>query len=98
MFSPDDFANTETVRMLSSIIMMKIDKKPLTNFHKLSIQDKKRFNETMNDYIKNLPDENWKEPFTKEYQTIMNTEILNEKFKPTDYEPLDIDNNIELLE
>ena len=98
MFSPDDFADTETIRMLSTIIMMKIDKKPLTNFHKLSIQDKKRFNETLNDYIKNLPNENWKEPLTKEYQTIMNTEILNENFKPTDYEPLDIDNNIELLE
>ena len=35
MFSLDDFADIENTRMLSAIILTRMDKPPLYNFHKL---------------------------------------------------------------
>ena len=35
MFSPDDFTDANTIQMLNVIIMVKLQKPPLTNFHKM---------------------------------------------------------------
>ena len=97
MFSIDDFADVENTKMLSAIILTKIDKQPLSNFHKLSVKQKKVFNEKLNEYIKTLPDENWKEELTKEYHLVLNEEVFTTDFNAMDYEPMNINPEIQLL-
>ena len=98
MFSPDDFKNADTVQMLNVIIMAKLQKPPLTNFHKMKTKEKTQFNKYLNDYIFDLPKQDWKEHMTAEYNTICNEEIFNESFDTKNYEPLEINTEIEHLE
>tara|TARA_R110000824_G_C14773911_1_gene631237 strand:- start:38 stop:334 length:297 start_codon:yes stop_codon:yes gene_type:complete len=98
MFSPDDFADTETSKMLNVVVMMKIGKPPLTNFHKMIIKDKKIFNTTLNEYIKTFLDETWKETLIQEFNRILTDEIFNEEFKASNYEPIQINPEPVLLE
>ena len=95
MFSIDDFA--ENTQMLSSIILVKMDKPPLSNFHKLPSKEKLKFNILLNEYIKSLPDEGWKEQLTEEYQKILTEEVFTPEFKASDYEPMNINPEIQLL-
>jgi len=98
MFSPDDIASQENTKMLTLVVMTKIGKPPLTNFHKLLIKDKKIFNTTLNEYIKSFPDENWKETLTSDFNNACCDEIFNENFSPKNYEPIQINSEIELLQ
>ena len=98
MFSPDDFANEETTSKLTVIVMMMLGKPPMTNFHKMMEKDKKKFNEMLNAYIKNLPPEGWLEKVNDEYNQICTDEVFNEEFDPRKYEPMDINTEIQLLE
>jgi len=98
MFSTDDFANPEITQKLGVVIMTKIGKPPMTNFHKLLSKDKKYFNITMNEYIKTFVDNKWNEQLTNEFNHICNDDIFNEDFNPKNYEPLQINNEIQLLE
>ena len=97
-FSSDDFTNDEINAKLSVVVMTMIGKPPMTNFHKMLDKDKRKFNGTLNEYIKNLPKEEWKDILTSQYNHICTDEIFNEQFDPKKYEPMDINTEIELLE
>jgi len=98
MFSPDDFTDTETIKMLTVVVMTKIEKHPLTNFHKMLSKDKKTFNTVLNDYIKSFSTENWKEDLIQDYNGVLSDEVFNETFKPINYEPMQINPEPILLE
>ena len=98
MFSTDDFANEEITSKLSVIIMTKLGQPPLSNFHKLMEKEKKKFNKDLNTYIKNLPNEDWLAKLTNEYNEICSEDIFNEKFNSLDFEPMDINTEVKLLE
>ena len=95
MFSIDDFA--ENTQMLSTIVLVKMDKPPLYNFHKLPSKEKLKFNQILNEYIKKLPEDDWKDQLTKEYQKILSDEVFTPEFKASDYEPININPEIQLL-
>jgi hypothetical protein len=97
-FSNDDFTNDEINAKLSVIVMTMIGKPPMTNFHKMLDKDKRKFNGTLNEYIKKLPKEEWKDILTSQYNHICSDEIFNEQFNPKKYEPMDINTEIQLLE
>ena len=98
MFIPDDFADSEIAKMLGVIIMNKMGKPPLTNFHRMLTKDRTIFHKEMNAYIKSFPDNDWNEKLTQEFQNVCCDEIFNEDFQPAMYEPLHINNEIVRLE
>jgi len=98
MFSTDDFANPEITQKLGVVIMTKIGKPPMTNFHKLLSKDKKYFNKTMNEYIKTFVDNKWNEQLTNEFNHICNDDIFTEEFNPQKYEPIHTNSDIQLVE
>ena len=98
MFSPSDFLDAEVSNMWCVVIMTKIGKQPLTNFHKMLAKDRLIFNRELNAYIVSFPDDNWKDILTKDFQNVCCDEIFNEEFQPSKYEPLQINNEIVLIE
>ncbi len=88
MFSKDDFADEENVRMLSVVIMVRMNQKPLQNFHKMPYNEKRTFNKLLNEYIVNdLAIEDWKTHLTDEFNAILSNDVFNEDFKAEEYEP-----------
>tara|TARA_R110002012_G_scaffold158318_4_gene319721 strand:- start:294 stop:590 length:297 start_codon:yes stop_codon:yes gene_type:complete len=98
MFSPNDFANEETNSKLSVIIMTMFGKPPMTNFHKLLEKEKKKFNGLLNEYIRNLPEKDWLDRINEEYNQICTDEIFTEEFNPKQFEPANINTEIQLIE
>ena len=72
-----DFENKEIREKLHVITLSRFNKYPLTNFHSLSMKEKRIANEILNKYIKDLPDANWGEVITKEFNQICQEEIFN---------------------
>ena len=63
--------------------MAKYNGKPLGNFKSLTRGEKKRFNELLNTYINNLPDD-WCNQVNADFYSVCNDDIFNEKFKAED--------------
>jgi hypothetical protein len=62
--------------------MPRIGKPPLTLFKDLAQSQKHRYNRILNEYIENLG-ENWEETILREFNLIVNEQILTEEFDPS---------------
>ena len=76
MFSQADFQG-DNLHMLCVITMNSLDKHPLTQFHTLSNTYQKLFDKKMNEYIHNLPAEEWEQVILDDFNTIFHTKIMD---------------------
>ena len=84
MFSQSDFGG-ETKQRLLVIVMSRIGKFPLTPFHRLLAVEKAKFNEFLNQYIRDLPEDNWEQHMTDEFNQVCSEEVFTSSFKPELY-------------
>lgn len=80
-FNQENFADKEINLKLLSIINDKLRIDVLTPFSKLSKREKVYFNEELNKYIHDLPDEGYLEIITKHFNTIMHDVMTSDDFK-----------------
>jgi hypothetical protein len=83
MFLKTDFEG-DTKMKICVIVMHLIGKPPLTRFNQLLMKEKRLFNEKLNEFIENLPNE-WEEKLQNEFHQICNDEIFNENFNAEKY-------------
>lgn len=81
-FSQEDFAVLEINLKLLSIINDKLRINVLTPFSQLSKRQQVYFNDELNKYIHDLPNEGYLEIITKHFNTIMHDVMTSDEFKP----------------
>ena len=81
-FNQQDFENKEVNLKLLSIINDKLRIDALTPFSKLNKRQQVYFNEELNKYIHDLPDEGYLEVITKDFNKILHDVLTSEDFKP----------------
>jgi transcriptional accessory protein Tex/SPT6 len=65
--------------------MTLIDKPPLAHFSDLVGSQKKRFNNALNKYVSELPEEEWEQKITTDFNEIVLDDIMNERFQAEKY-------------
>ena len=81
MFDKKDFQGDVKMKIVC-IVMNMLGKPPLMRFSQLLNKEKRLFNETLNNYINHLPDENWETKINDDFIMMCNDEIFNETFLP----------------
>ena len=81
-FNRENFPDKEVNLKLLSIINDKLRINVLTPFSQLNKRQQVYFNEELNKYIHDLPDEGYLEVFTKHFNTIMHEILTSDDFKP----------------
>ena len=81
-FNQQDFSDKEVNLKLLSIINDKLRIDALTPFSKLNKRQQVYFNEELNKYLKELPENNYLEVIDKNFNTIMHDILTSEDFKP----------------
>lgn len=81
-FNQNDFSDKEVNLKLLSIVNDKLRINVLTPFSQLSKRQQVYFNEELNKYIHDLPDEGYLEIITKHFNTIMHDILTSDDFKP----------------
>ena len=81
-FNQQDFENKEVSLKLLSIVNDKLRIDALTPFSKLNKRQQVYFNEELNKYIHDLPDEGYLEVITKDFNKILHDVLTSEDFKP----------------
>ena len=83
MFGKDDF-NKDNAQRLSVIIMNKLGRPPMTAFNSLPPSQKTKFNRVMNEYIQeHLQIEQWMDKLHADFNQVVNEDIMNEDFDPS---------------
>ena len=80
MFSKDDFSGDNKIK-ICCMVMNRIGKQPLTRFSQLLNKEKRIFNEKLNEYIHQLPEE-WENKIAMDFELMCNDDIFNENFNP----------------
>ena len=80
-FNMKDFENDEVRLKLLTIINDKLRINVLKKFSQLSKREQVYFNDEMNKYIHDLPDEGYLEVITKHFNTIMHDVMTSDDFK-----------------
>jgi len=82
-FGQEDFVGNTLIK-LTVIINHKMGNPLLSSFRDLTTGKQKKFNKLMNEYIYNdLANCNdWEEKLTADFNDLVNTELLHEKFQP----------------
>lgn len=76
----EDFKRKEIVEMIQVVLMVQLGKPPLTSFKSLSGGGQKKFNQALNAYIRELPEE-WDAKLQEDFNTACNDELYTNKFK-----------------
>lgn len=84
-FSKKDFEDEENMEKLRLIVMDRLEKPLMTNFHMLHKEDKQSFNVYLNEYIIALPSNNWKKVLDADFSYICRTKLFNKSFQPEIY-------------
>ena len=80
-FNQNDFSDKEVNLKLLSIINDKLRINVLTPFSQLNKRQQVYFNDEMNKYLRELPEENYLEVINKKFNTIMHDVLTSEDFK-----------------
>ena len=80
-FSMKDFENDEVRLKLLTIINDKLRFNVLKKFSQLSKREQVYFNDEMNKYLRELPEENYLEKITQDFNKIMHDVLTSEDFK-----------------
>ena len=81
-FNQNDFSDKEVSLKLLSIVNDKLRINVLTKFGQLSKRQQVYFNEELNKYLRDLPEDNYLEIITKHFNTIMHDVMTSDDFKP----------------
>jgi hypothetical protein len=81
-FNQENFADKEINLKLLSIINDKLRIDVLKPFSQLSKREQSYFNEELNKYLRGLPENNYLEVITKDFNTIMHDILTSEDFRP----------------
>jgi hypothetical protein len=79
VFCLEEFAKKEIREKFLCIVLSKLNKYPLTDFNSLSLKDKRIGNEILNEYIHNLPKDDWMDKLTTDFNRVCTEEIFNNK-------------------
>jgi len=74
-----------------------IGKHPMSSFHTLPETQKRKFNRTMNDYIRDRLGENWEEVLHEDFNAVVLEDILNEDFDPSKQFVPELNSKTELI-
>jgi hypothetical protein len=85
-FNQQDFSDKEVNLKLLSIINDKLRINVLTPFSKLSKREQSYFNDELNKYIKELPENNYLEVITKDFNKILHDVFSSNDFRPDLYQ------------
>jgi len=85
-FSKSDFENDEVRLKLLSIINDKLHFDVLKKFSNLNKRQKVYFNEKMNEYLRQLPEDNYLDVINKDFNTIMSDVFTSNDFKADLYQ------------
>ena len=78
----EDFKRKEIVDMLSVVIMVEMNKPPLTSFRTLTAGQQKKFNVSLNSYIREkLLVEGWEQVLISDFNNACTDELFTNKFK-----------------
>jgi len=78
----EDFKRKEIVDMLSVVIMLEINKPPLTSFKSLTAGQQKKFNVKLNTYIREkLMGEEWEQVLKTDFNTACIDDLYTNNFK-----------------
>ena len=80
MFEKSNFEGDVKLKIVF-IVMNLLGKPPLTRFSQLVNKEKRLFNEKLNEYIYQLPEE-WENKIAMDFEIMCNDEIFNENFNP----------------
>jgi len=80
-FTANDFT-AENATRLSVIIQSKMGNPPLTHFKSLMDSQQKKFNRLLNEYV-NALDDDWYNAIIRDFNLIMQEDVLNEAFDPS---------------
>ena len=80
-FNMNDFENDEVRLKLLTIINDKLRFNVLKKFSQYSKREQVYFNETINEYLRNPPKEDYLEVINKDFNTIMHDVLTSEDFK-----------------
>ena len=76
-FCMEDFRRKEIRDMLYCITFSRINKYPLTEMNTLYLKEKRIVNETLNNYIQQLPKEDWLQILTADFRQVCQEEIFD---------------------
>jgi hypothetical protein len=88
-FCQSDWAIKEVREKLHVVTMSKLNKYPLTAFDSLTFKEKRIANEILNDYIKRLPERDWLEKLTKDFNQIFENPKIDFTTLPVKQQPLE---------
>ena len=81
-FNQENFADDEVRFKLLSIRNDKLHFDVLKPFSKLNRRQQVYFNEKMNEYLRELPENNYLDVITKDFNTVMSDILTSEDFRP----------------
>jgi len=81
MFSQNDLKGDIQMK-LTVIIMAMLEKYPLTPVNHLFSKERKQFDELLNDYINQLPENDWEEHITTDFNKVCIDKIFTSSFQP----------------
>ena len=97
MFTQADFQG-DNLHRLCVITMNSIQKDPMTQFHTLSNVYQKLFDKKMNEYIHNLPAEEWEQVILDDFNTIFHTKIIDSDTDVTKFRCDEVISDIQRIE
>ena len=97
MFSKQDFQG-DNLNRLCCIIMHEMGQHPLQKYNNLSYASQKDFDNRLNKYIQQLPDENWEAELINDFIEIMNNKIFVKEFNANEWQCDEVITDVQHLE
>ena len=95
-FSLEDFKG-DNLERLRLITCDRLNWNLMTRFATLPQFKKSRFNQTINDYILSLSEDNWEKEILDTFNKIVLEKLLNEEFKPENQFVMEINTDVQDL-
>jgi len=80
-FTLDDFKDRDTLTKIQVVIMVQMEKPPLTGFKSLSLGGQRKFNEKLNAYIRTFPEEGWEAKLQEDFNMACIEELYTDTFQ-----------------
>jgi len=80
-FTLEDFKNRDILTKIQVVIMVQMERPPLTGFKTLSVGNQRKFNEKLNAYIRTFPEDGWEAKLQEDFNIACIEELYTDTFK-----------------
>jgi hypothetical protein len=80
-FRQEDYTG-DVATKLNCIILNFMGKNMLLALRDLTKGEQKKFQKELNEYVRNLPDDDWEDKITKDFNDLVCSDLMNANFKP----------------